>query len=64
MRRTALHYASKQGNIVIVEELLKAGSDVTAQDEVHVSELQCPVHSSVCKCIPRAGVVKILVVRI
>lgn len=39
MRRTALHYASKQGNIVIVEELLKAGSDVTAQDEVYVSEL-------------------------
>lgn len=40
MRRTALHYASKQGNLVVVEELLKAGSDVTAQDEVHVC--QCP----------------------
>lgn len=36
MRRTALHYASKQGNIVVVEELLKAGSDVTAQDEVRI----------------------------
>ena len=44
-QHTALHYASRDGHLPVVQAVLDRGANVRAQDEVSVSSWSCTVCS-------------------